>query len=62
MSPAADREATSLITRKTFVEASVFVGPVTARARQQKGRIGLDDAAFCLLGRYGLSGEAESEA
>ena len=53
MSPAADREATSLITRKTFVEASVFVGPVTAPARKKKGRIGLDDAAFCLGGRYG---------
>jgi len=47
---------------ETSVEAPVCVWPVTAPARQKKGRIGLDDAAFCLAGRYGLSGEAENEA
>jgi len=43
----------SLIHRETSIKAPVFVGPVTAPARQEKGRIGLDDAAFCLLGRCG---------
>jgi len=47
---------------KLHPKSVFFVGPVTAPARQQKGRIGLDDAPFGLPGRYGLSGEAENEA
>jgi hypothetical protein len=51
-----------LINRETSIEAPFCVQPVTAPSRQKKGQIGLDYAAFCLLGRYGLSGEAENEA
>jgi len=42
-----------LIKNETSIEAPVCAGPVTAPALQKKGRIGLDDAAFCLLGRFG---------